>query len=134
MPKSKSVIALAAVAIIIITAFSVYAGVTYPRTAANIPVSFTIGADAKTTAFDQPFLDNKVQVQVTVHNGAALWQAQIISQSNVIWEHSAGQGEQTSYNSGWIELPSGNYNFTFRTVGVGSLNAVATVTSKGGFW
>ena len=134
MPKSKSVITLAAVAIIIIAAFALYAGETYPRTTANITVSFTIGADSKTTAFDQPFLDDKVQVQVTVQNGAALWQAQITSQGNVIWEHSAGQGEQTSYSSGWIELPSRNYNFTFRTVGVGSLNAVASVTSKGGFW
>ena len=100
----------------------------------NIPVSFTIGADVKTTAFVQPFIDDKVQVEVTVQNGAALWQAQITSQSNVIWEHSAGQGEQTSYSSGWLELPSGSYNFTFRTVGVGSLNAVAAVSSKGGFW
>jgi hypothetical protein len=134
MPKSKSIIALAAAVIIIIAAFAVYAGVTYPRTTVNIPVSFTIGADTKTTVFDQPFLDDKAQVQVTVQTGAALWQAQITSQSNVIWQHSAGQGKQTSYNSGWIELPSGNYNFTFRTVGVGSLNAVAIVTSKGGFW
>lgn len=134
MPKSKSVIALAAVAIIIIAAFSLYAGETYPRATVNIPVSFTIGADAQTTAFVQPFLDDKVQMQVTVQNGAALWQAQITSQSNVIWEHSAGQGEQTSYSSGWLELTSGSYDFTLRTVGVGSLNAVATVTSKGGFW
>jgi hypothetical protein len=104
------------------------------RAAVNIPVSFTIGADVKTTAFVQPFIDDKVQVEVTVQNGAALWQAQITSQSNVIWEHSAGQGEQTSYSSGWLELPSGSYNFTFRTVGVGSLNAVAAVSSKGGFW
>ena len=134
MPKSKPIIALVAIAIIIIAAFALYAGETYPRTTANIPVSFAIAADSKTTAFDQPFLDDKVQVQVTVQNGAALWQAQITRQGNVIWEHSAGQGEQTSYSSGWIELPSGSYNFTFRSVGVGSLNAVASVTSKGGFW
>ena len=134
MAKSKPLIALVAIMIIIVAVFSAYAGETYPRMQANIPVSFTIGADSKTTAFDQPFLDNKVQVQVAVQNGAALWQAQITSQGNVIWEHSAGQGEQTSYNSGWIELASGSYNFTFRTVGVGSLNAVATVTSKGSFW
>ena len=41
---------------------------------------FTIEAFAKTTAFGQPFLDDKVKVQMTVQNGAALWQAQITSQ------------------------------------------------------
>ena len=126
--------ALAAIVIIIVAAFAVYAGVTYPRTIVNIPVSFTLGVDSKTAAFDQPFLDDKVQVQVGVQNGAALWRAQILSGDQVIWEHSAAQGEQQSYNSGWIQLPSGSYNFTFGTIGIGSLEATATVTSKGGFW
>ncbi len=134
MPKSKATIALVAIVIVIVAAFSVYAGETYPRTTANIPVSFTIGADSKTIAFDQPFLDDKVQVQVTVQNGAALWRAQILNGSQVIWEHSAAQGEQQSYSSGWLQLPNGNYNFTFGTIGVGSLDAAASVTSKGGFW
>jgi hypothetical protein len=93
-----------------------------------------MGADSETTAFDQPFLNNAVQVQVTVQSGAALWRARIISGEQVIWEHTAAQGEQQSYNSDWIELPSGSYNFTFGTIGIGSLNALATVTSKGGFW
>lgn len=126
--------AFAAIVIIIVAAFAVYAGVTYPRTTVNIPVSFTIGVDSKTAAFDQPFLDDKVQVQVAVQNGAALWRAQILSGDQVIWEHSAAQGEQQSYNSGWIQLPSGSYNFTFGTIGIGLLEATATVTSKGGFW
>ena len=134
MVKSKSVMALAAIVIIIVAAFAIYAGITYPRTTVNIPVSFTIGVDTKTAAFDQPFLDDKVQVQVGVQNGAALWRAQILSGDQVIWEHSAAQGEQQSYNSGWIQLPSGSYNFTFGTIGIGSLEATATVTSKGGFW
>ena len=134
MPKSKSAIALAAIVIIIIAAFSVYAGETYPRTTASIPTSFKIGIDSKTTAFDQPFLDNKVQVHVTIQSGAALWRAQILNGGQVIWEHSAAQGEQQSYNSGWIQLSSGKYNFTFGTIGVGSLDATASVTSKGGFW
>ena len=134
MVKSKSIMALAAIVIIIVAAFAIYAGVTYPRTTANIPVSFTIGVDSKTTAFDQTSLDDKVQVQVAVQNGAALWRAQIRSGGQVIWEHSAAQGEQQSYNSGWIQLPSGSYNFTFGTIGIGSLDATATVTSKGGFW
>jgi len=132
--KSKSAIALVAILIIIVVAFAVYAGVTYPRTLVNTQVSFTVGADTKTTAFDQPFLDDKAQVQVTVQNGHALWRAQIRSGDQVIWEHSAAQGEQQSYSSGWIQLPSGSYNFTFGTIGIGSLDATATVTSKGGFW
>jgi hypothetical protein len=132
--KSKSVMAFAAIVIIIVAAFAVYAGVTYPRTTVNIPVSFTIGVDSKTAAFDQPFLDDKVQVQIAVQNGAALWRAQILNGDQVIWEHSAAQGEQQSYNSGWIQLPSGSYNFTFGTIGIGSLEATATVTSKGDFW
>ena len=92
MVKSKSVMALAAIVIVIVAAFAVYAGVTYPRTIVNIPVSFTLGVDSKTAAFDQPFLDDKVQVQVGVQNGAALWRAQILSGDQVILEHSAAQG------------------------------------------
>ncbi len=134
MAKSKSVIAVAAIVVIIVAAFAVYAGETYPRTIVNTQFSFTIGADTKTTTFNQPFLDDKVQVIVTVQNGAALWRAQIRSGDQVIWEHAAAQGEQQSYNSGGIQLPSGNYNFTFGTIGFGSLDATATVTSKGGFW
>jgi uncharacterized membrane protein len=130
----KSIIALAAIVIIIVAAFAVYAGITYPRTTVSTQVSFTIGADSKTTAFNQPFLDDKTQVQVTIQNGAALWRARILSGDQVIWEHAAAQGEQQSYNSGWMSLPSGNYNFTFGTIGVGSLDATATVSSKGGFW
>ncbi len=134
MATLRSVIASVAIVIIIIAAFSVYAGVTYPRNTVNIPISFTVGSDSQTEAFSQPFIDNKVQVQVTVQTGTALWHAEIANQDNVVWEHSASQGEMTSYSSGWIELSSGSYNFTFRTLGAGSLNAVVTVTSKGGFW
>lgn len=134
MPKSRALIALATIVILVIAAFSVFAAITYPRTTLVIPVSFTIGADLITKEFDQPFLNSKVQVQVSVESGVSLWQAQILNQSHVIWEHAASQGEQTSYKSDWIELPSGSYNFTFRTIGVGSLNAEVTVTSKGGFW
>jgi hypothetical protein len=134
MAKSKPVIALATIVIIIVAAFAIYAGATYPRTTVSTQVSFTIGAESKTIAFDQPFLDDKAQVQVTIQNGAALWRAQIRSGDQIIWEHAAAQGEQQSYNSGWIQLSSGNYKFTFGTIGVGSLDATATVMSKGGFW
>jgi uncharacterized membrane protein len=130
---AKSIIVLAAI-LIIILAVAIHAGITYPRTTANISVSFTIGADSKTIEFDQPFLDDKVQVQVSVQNGAALWRAQIRSGDQIIWEHLAAQGEQQSYSSDWIPLPSGSYNFTFGTIGIGTLEATATVRSKGGFW
>ena len=134
MVKLKVAIALGAIVVILVAAFAIYAGVTYPSTVVNTQVSFTVGADTKTTAFTQSFLDNKVQVQVAIQNGAALWRAQIRSGDQVLWEHSAAQGGQQTYGSGWIQLPSGNYNFTFGTIGVGSLQATATVTSKGGFW
>jgi len=130
---SKTLIAIVAVLVVIIAVFAVYAGITYPRTVVTIPVSFTIGADSKTVGFEQPVLDDKVQVQVSVQNGVALWRAQILNGDQVVWEHGAGQGEQTSYDSGWLALHSGSYNFTFRTLGE-SLDATVTVSSKGGFW
>ena len=131
---SKAIIASAAIVVLVVAIFAVYAGVTYPRTVVAIPVSFTIGADSTTVEFEQPVLDDRVQVQVAVENGAAFWRARILNGAQVIWEHSAAQGEQQSYNSGWLSLPSGRYNFTFGTLGIGSLDATVTVTSKGGFW
>jgi len=131
---SKALMAVGTIVIVIVAVFAVYAGVTYPRTTVSIPISFTIGADTKTAAFDQPYLDDKVQVQVTIENGAALWRARILSGDQAIWEHATAQGEQQSYNSGWMQLSSGSYNFTFGTVGIGSLDATVTVTSKVGFW
>ena len=59
MAKSKSVIAVAAIVVIIVAAFAVYAGETYPRTIVNTQFSFTIGADTKTTTFNQPFLERQ---------------------------------------------------------------------------
>ncbi len=134
MAKSKVVLAVAAIVIIVVASFAAYAGLTYPRTVLTIPVSFTVGTDISNTKFDQSVLDNRVQVQVNIQNGASLWRARILNGDQVIWEHSAAQGGQTSYNSGWIDLPSGSYNFTFGTIGVGSLSATAIVYSKGGFW
>ncbi len=130
----KALMAAGTIVIVVVAVFAVYAGVTYPRTTVSIPISFTIGAGTTMVAFDQPILDDKVQVQVTIENGAALWQAQIFSGDQIIWEHATAQGEQQSYNSGWIQLSSGSYNFTFGTIGIGSLDATVTVTSKGGFW
>ena len=134
MAKLKAVLAIATIVIVIVAAFTVYSALTYPKIVVNAQVSFTAGIFSKTFNFEQPFLDDKIQVQIVIQNGASLWRAQILNGSQVIWEHSAAQGEQQSYSSGWIQLPSGNYNFTFGTIGVGSLDATATVTSKGGFW
>jgi hypothetical protein len=134
MAKLKTVTAVAAIIIILVAAFALYAGATYPRTIVTVPVSFTIGVDATTGDFDQPILNDKVQVQVTVQNGAALWEARILRGDQLVWEHAAAQGEQQSYSSGWIQLPSGSYNFTFGTIGIGSLDATFAVESKGGFW
>ena len=84
MPKSKATIALVIIVVIILAGFALYAGLTYPRTILTIPVSFSVGADEKTVVFDQPFLDDKTQAQVTIENGAALWQAKITSQNQVV--------------------------------------------------
>jgi hypothetical protein len=134
MGISRTLIAVAAIVIIVVAVFAIYAGVTYPRTSVSIPISFTVGADSATEGFNQPVLNDKVQVQVSIQNGVALWRAQIMNGDQVIWEHAKGQGEQTNYDSGWIALPSGSYTFTFKALGAGSLEAVVTVTSKGGFW
>src|SRR5512145_374114 len=134
MAKSKTVMAVAASIIVLASALAVYAGATYPRTIVSIPVSFTIGADLTTGGFDQSILNDQTQVQVAVQNGAALWHAQILSGNQVVWEHTAAQGEQQNYSSDWVQLPSGSYNFTFGTIGIGSLDATFSVSSKGGFW
>jgi len=83
--------------------------------------------------FDQPALNDEVQVQVLVQSGAALWRARIMMGDVIVWERTAVQGEEQSYNSGWMQLSSGRYTFTFGTVGIGSLEATVTVLSKGGF-
>jgi hypothetical protein len=131
---NKTVVAVIVIVVVAVTAFAAYATWTYPKTVASIPVSFGVGVDSKTVTFSQPLLNDMVEVQVSIQSGATLWRAQILNGTQVVWEHSAAQGSQQSYNTGWMSLPSGNYNFTFGTIGVGSLDATATVMSKGGFW
>lgn len=120
--------------ILIIAAVGVFAALTYPRTLLSFPVSFTIGAQTERLEFNVPMLHSWVQVQVIVNTGTALWSARILSQNSELWSHGAAQGGQTTYNSGWIQLANGNYNFTFATVGLGTLDANIVVSSKGGFW
>lgn len=134
MQTSTAVKVLAALLIVIVAAGAIYAALTYPRVILTIPVSLTVGVDIVNKEFDQSAFSNRVQVQVTVSSGSGLWLARILNGTQVLWEHAASQGEQTNYSSGWIELPSGNYNLTFGTVGFGSLDAQITVSSIGGFW
>ncbi len=134
MPISKGLGAALIIVIVLVAGFSIYASFTYPRAVVSYPVSFTVGADAVRQQFEVPMWNDKVQVKVAVNSGVSLWNAKILNQSEVIWEHSKGQGEETTYASEWIALPTGSYNFTFGTIGAGSLEAEITVTSKGGFW
>ena len=130
--KSRAATASIAVVVVVLVVSALYAGLTYPRTIVTVPVSFTVGADVTSTQFDQPALNNRVQVQVSVESGLALWQARILDGDQVMWEYATGQSGQQSYDSGWIYLPSGNYNFTFGAIG--ALDAMVTVSTKGGFW
>ena len=122
------------VLILIIAVVGAFAAITYPRIILSFPVSLTIGAQVEHREFALPILHSLVQVQVTVSSGTALWTARIQSGDDVLWSHATAQGGQTTYSSGWTPLASGNYNFTFLTVGLGTIEAQITVSSKGGFW
>jgi hypothetical protein len=127
----KIIIAITA---ILIATVGILAAITLPREILTFPVSFTIGADAKREQMEVPLLNGQVTVQVIINSGSDLWNARILDGEETVWSHSAAQGEQTTYNSEWIPIPSGTYNFTFATAGAGSLSAEITVSSKGGFW
>ncbi len=131
MASSKAT-ALAIVAVIVV-AVGAYAAWTYPRNVVSFPVSFTIGADVKEQQFTVPALDSQVQVVITVSGGNAIWRASIISGNSTLWIHDAAQGGQTTYNSGWMLLQPGDYNFTF-WAGSFDVNAQVAVMAKGGFW
>lgn len=128
--KAFFLIATVIVAVLLVAYFAL----THPRVLVNFSVSFTIGADVRRVEFEVPFLHEYVKVEVSVRSGNALWTAKILSGDDVLWNHVASQGEQTIYISKWIRLPSGSYNFTFATAGMGSLEAEIRLTSKGGFW
>jgi hypothetical protein len=132
--KKKALTAVVLIAVLVVVALGVYAAITYPKTVVSFPVSFTWGADVENKELDVPLLHGWAQVEVIVGSGTTLWTANIIHQNETIWTHAAHQGGQTTYKSGWIELPSGHYKFTFATAGLGSLEAEIKVTTKGGFW
>jgi len=112
-----------------------YMVLTLPKTTVDFDVVFTVGADRKMQEFEVPLLHDGVQVEVTINSGSALWNAKIVDLTGKeIWSHSTAQGDQTTYRSEWLSLPSGQYTFTFGTIGLGELQANIKVGSKGGFW
>jgi hypothetical protein len=132
--RSRGLKIAVSIVILIIVAVGIFAALTYPITALSFPVSFTVGAQTGREEFNVPVLHGLVQVQVVVSSGTALWAARILSDDSELWSHNAAQSGQTPYSSGWMQIASGNYNFTFATVGFGALDAEITVSSKGGFW
>ena len=131
---SKTLKAIVLLLAIGAAAFSVYAAATYPRTVVGFQVSFTIGADLRKEAFEVPAMNDRVQMVIKIDSGTSLWYAEITSANEKLWQHSSTQKGQTTYKSEWIQLPSGTYNFTFGTVGFGSLQGEVEVIVKGGFW
>jgi hypothetical protein len=126
---------IAAVFITSIAVASIYVIIVFPRAVTDFSVSFTVGVDREERVFEVPLLHDKVQVQVIVDSGSALWRARILdSDENEVWEHTKAQGEQTSYTSDWLDLQSGRYNLVFGTMGIGDLQANVKVMTKGGFW
>jgi hypothetical protein len=126
---------VATVFVLIMVFVGIYLVLAFPRAAIDFSVSFAVGADREEKEFEVPFWHDRVQIQVIVEGGSALWRGRILdSDKNEVWEHMKAQGEQTSYTSDWIDLPSGRYNFTFGTRGFGDLQANVKVTTKGGFW
>ena len=126
--------AVVLIAVMTVAALSAFAILTRPKDVVNFQISFTVGADVQRQSFEVQVLHRYVQVEVVVNSGTSLWTAKILSRDNALWSHSASQGGQTTYRSGWIELPPGHYDFTFSTIGLGSLKAEIRVTSKGGLW
>lgn len=134
--QGMSTALLAFVAIIVIGGATVglYVLFTAPRSIASLTVSFGTVLDVERREFSVPILHDTVQVEVVVNSGNLLWTASILQQEDVLWTHAAHQGGQMTYQSPWVQLPSGNYNLTFATAGIGSLDVEIKVTSKGGVW
>jgi hypothetical protein len=134
MGMSRALKVIVLVIIVGVASTGLYLLLTFPKSVVSFPVSFTIGADVERREFSVPILHEWVQVEVVVNSGNLLWTAKILQQDDVLWNHNAHQGDQTTYRSEWVRLQSGDYNFTFATAGIGSLDAEIRVTSKGGSW
>ena len=123
------------VLVVVLAAFALYSALTFPRAVVDLQTSFNVGVDREVREFDVAFLHDQALVEVAVTTGTSLWRANITdTNGSEVWSHSKAQGDSTTYQSGWIALPSGHYNFTFGVIGIGNLDANVKVTSKGGFW
>ncbi len=127
----KTIVAIVVIIVVVLAGFLLW---TYPRDVVSFPVSLAVGASAQQESFEVPVFDSAVQVQVSISSGASLWQASITDiDGDIIWSDQAPQVGQTTYNSDWLALSSGSYNFSFGTLG-GALEARVTVKAKGAFW
>ena len=133
---SMAVRIIAVVVILVVVVAGTYAGLTFPRAVVDFSVSFPVGVDIQQEEFEVPFLHDKVQVEVIVTNGSSLWRAFIKNDAVAqFWDYTAKQGENQTYHSDWIPLPSGRYNFTFANLNsTSALDASIKVISKGSFW
>jgi hypothetical protein len=119
---------------VLTTIFGVYTLMTYPITAISFPVSFTIGADTKHEALEISVLQSQVRIDVVVAMGSTWWTAKIFQDDTEVWSHSMTQNDQTVFQSDWIELQPGSYNFTYTAASLAALDLDVTVITKGGFW
>ncbi len=119
---------------VLATIFGVYTLLTYPSTTISFPVSFAIGADTKNEALEVSILQSQVRLDVVVTTGLTWWTAKILQDGTEVWRHSITQNDQTVFESEWIELQPGSYNFTFTAASLAALDLDVTVTTKGGFW
>jgi hypothetical protein len=119
---------------VLTTIFGVYTLMTYPITAISFPVSFTIGADTKHEALEISVLQSHVRIDVVVAMGSTWWTAKIFQDATEVWGHSMTQNDQTVFQSDWIELQPGLYNFTYTAASLAALDLDVTVITKGGFW
>lgn len=129
--KTRKIVAF--ILIMTIAVVVLFAALTYPRVVLSFNVFFTVG-EIERKAFDVPFLHSWVQLEVRVTSGTALWTVQILKNDETVWTHATTQGGQTTYTSEWIPLEVGHYNLTFGAVGIGSVDADVSITSKDGFW
>ncbi|MCW4039856.1 MAG: hypothetical protein NWE83_03775 [Candidatus Bathyarchaeota archaeon] len=119
---------------VLTTIFGVYTLMTYPITAISFPVSFTIGADTKHEALEISVLQSQVRTDVVVAMGSTWWTAKIFQDDTEVWSHSMTQNDQTVFQSDWIELQPGSYDFTYTAASLAALDLDVTVITKGDFW
>jgi hypothetical protein len=119
---------------VLIVALGFYTLFTYPSTAIHFPVSFTVGADTKQEALEISVLQSQVRIDVVVITGSTWWTAKILQDNTELWSHSMMQNDQTLFQSDWVVLSAGSYNFTYTAASLADLDLEVTVTAKGGFW